>query len=209
MDPEICEVINPFFYDGQLINQPLGLHSIRTPRDFFPIINVIPTKGPVEFTKGGSRRNEWTANLLMKFLASYARKNPTLHIGVIAPYRAQVGLLKNLVKEHPKLRLQLERKLLRISTIHTFQGSEQDIIFYDMVDTAKTGAGQLYEGETGSRLVNVAISRAKSHLVIVGDLELLLDQRISMPLHMMRKSLRAYEVDWHARNTEDSQSLQN
>jgi superfamily I DNA and/or RNA helicase len=62
----------------------------------------------------------------------------------------------------------INEERVTVGTIHTFQGSERDIIIWDIVDTPQNDMGLLYKGETGERLVNVAISRAKSRLVIVG-----------------------------------------
>ena len=53
-------------------------------------------------------------------------------------------------------------------TIHTFQGSECDVIIWDIVDAFNEPIGILYKDENGERLVNVAVSRAKSKLIIVG-----------------------------------------
>jgi len=56
-----------------------------------------------------------------------------------------------------------------LGTVHAFQGSEADVIIWDLVDTRNHKIGRLYQQDTGDRLTNVAISRAKGKLVIVGD----------------------------------------
>jgi len=53
---------------------------------------------------------------------------------------------------------------IKAGTIHTFQGTESDIMIWDLVDSPRNRVGKLYMEETGERLVNVAISRAKSKL---------------------------------------------
>ena len=66
-------------------------------------------------------------------------------------------------------------KRLRIGTIHTFQGSECDVIIYDMVDCGilengrTSQIGKIYGGRDGERLLNVAVSRAKHKLIVVCD----------------------------------------
>jgi len=57
---------------------------------------------------------------------------------------------------------------IKPGTIHTFQGSECDVIIWDIVDAYNESIGILYKGECGERLVNVAVSRARSKLIIVG-----------------------------------------
>ena len=64
---------------------------------------------------------------------------------------------------------------VKIVTVHTFQGSECDVIIFDMVDCSKfekgqkTYFGKIYAGEQGEQLLNVAISRAKHKLIVVCD----------------------------------------
>ena len=58
---------------------------------------------------------------------------------------------------------------VKIGTIHSFQGSGFDVIIYDIVDNSEKNIGNLYKGINGERLVNVALSRAKHKLIIVGD----------------------------------------
>jgi hypothetical protein len=62
------------------------------------------------------------------------------------------------------------------STVHRFQGGERDIVVYDTVDTGR-GLTRLhrwftdgFEGSDGARLLNVAASRARDHLVVIGAL---------------------------------------
>ena len=61
---------------------------------------------------------------------------------------------------------------IKIGTVHTFQGSECDVIIFDMVDSwfendKKSYFGKIYAGEQGEQLLKVAISRARHKLIIV------------------------------------------
>ncbi len=65
------------------------------------------------------------------------------------------------------------------STVHRFQGGERDIVIYDTVDTGR-GVSPLnrwftesHAGSEGARLLNVAASRARDHLVVIGALDAL------------------------------------
>ena len=84
-------------------------------------------------------------------------------VGIITPYRAQANLLRVLVREK-----ELE-ELVRTGTVHGFQGAENDVIIFDFVeDTPKWKAGPLLLGQ-GSRLMNVAVTRARHRLFVVGS----------------------------------------
>ena len=100
-------------------------------------------------------------------------KNADFTIGVITPYKGQVSLLRALKRErgyddHFGSRV-------KIGTVHTFQGSECDIIIFDMVDcyVLENGhsnrLGKLYHDNGGERLLNVAVSRARHKLIVVCD----------------------------------------
>jgi len=90
-----------------------------------------------------------------------------IFVGIIAPYRDQIAMIKRLLKQPPLSPAAARR--LKVGTVHAFQGSEADIIIWDLVDSRHHRIGKLFHGEAGNRLVNVAISRAQGKLVIVGD----------------------------------------
>jgi superfamily I DNA and/or RNA helicase len=105
-------------------------------------------------------------------LLALLRNHPfigAINIGIVTPYRAQVNELNSLItkREWPKL----FTEKIKVGTIHSFQGSETDLLIFDLVESKHTKLGRLYMHETGERLVNVAISRAKSKLIIVGDIK--------------------------------------
>ena len=99
-----------------------------------------------------------------------AGKRPTDRLAVIAPYRAQVKALKGSLK----YRFGEEYEGL-VDTIHRFQGSQRPIVVFDTAVGAGKDPGIFYRGTGLSsqtcRLLNVALSRAQDHLVVVADLE--------------------------------------
>lgn len=94
----------------------------------------------------------------------------TDRLAVIAPYRAQVRALQGSLK----YRFGQEYEGLA-DTIHRFQGSQRPIVVMDTVAGAGKKPGYFYQG-TGldsqtCRLLNVALSRAQDHLVVVADVD--------------------------------------
>jgi ssDNA-binding Zn-finger/Zn-ribbon topoisomerase 1 len=84
-------------------------------------------------------------------------------IGIITPYRAQANLLTVLLKER-----RLETSV-SAGTIHSFQGLESDAIIFDFVeDEPNWKAGPLLI-EQGPKLINVAVTRAKHRLFVLGS----------------------------------------
>lgn len=89
-------------------------------------------------------------------------------IGIISPYKAQVKLLKNILDKYID-EIQ-ELKKLEIDTVDSFQGREKDLIILSLVrSNAENRIGFLKD----YRRLNVSISRAKSRLVIIGNIKML------------------------------------
>ncbi|HEX4355269.1 MAG TPA: C-terminal helicase domain-containing protein, partial [Polyangiales bacterium] len=88
-----------------------------------------------------------------------ARGVPADELGVIAPYDAQVRLLR------ASLRAAIDRGL-EVSTVDAFQGREKEAIVLDLVRSND-------DGELGFlrdvRRMNVALTRAKRFLIVIGD----------------------------------------
>ncbi|MEM0467474.1 MAG: AAA domain-containing protein [Candidatus Thermoplasmatota archaeon] len=86
-------------------------------------------------------------------------------IGVVTLFRAQMEL----IEEKLKL-LQIKYSMpITVGTAHRFQGDEKDIIIFSPAISTGAYPGTLQWIETTRQLINVAISRAKSLLIIVGD----------------------------------------
>jgi superfamily I DNA and/or RNA helicase len=101
-------------------------------------------------------------------------------VGVITGYGKQAEFLSNEVENAYFKNLQLNKNLT-IATVDSFQGSEKDIIIYDIVRSAKTkdnkGLGFL---EMPNR-INVALTRVKRLLIVVGDADYILNVNPSFP----------------------------
>lgn len=82
-------------------------------------------------------------------------------IGIISPYNAQVSLIKKSIQELGPI---------EVSTVDGFQGREKEVIIISLVRSNENGdVGFLRD----RRRMNVAITRPKRHLCIIGDLELM------------------------------------
>lgn len=95
-------------------------------------------------------------------------------IGVISPYAAQVQLIQSLVNDNPSLQKKLSDQCveLEVKSVDGYQGRERDVIIFSAVRSNRHGRiGFLQDW----RRMNVALTRAKSFSVVVGDLETLSD----------------------------------
>lgn len=122
---------------------------------------------------------------LNKIYPDNLKREKPLTIGVIAGYRGQVNLLKDSID------LQLYKNfattgeegksesLIEINTVDKFQGAERDIIIYDIVKSSKGGSSIGFLDDY--RRINVAFSRVKKLLIIVGDSEYILKRATLNP----------------------------
>lgn len=119
----------------------------------------------------GSISNAAEARLTLLTLQAYYEMigkerilSERLDVGIISPYRAQVQLLRQLVRKSEFFKP--FRSLISVNTVDGFQGQERDIIVISLVRSNN-------EGQIGFlrdlRRMNVAITRARMKLIILGD----------------------------------------
>ena len=108
-----------------------------------------------------------------------------LDVGIISPYRAQVQLLRRMLKQSEFFKP--FRRLISVNTVDGFQGQERDIIVISMVRSND-------EGQIGFlrdlRRMNVAMTRARMKLIILGDRSTLTRHPFYRKLWQYVKSLK-------------------
>ena len=117
---------------------------------------------------GESLRNPGEAEVVIKYVRSLAEKGiPLSTMGIITPYSAQVSLIRSLRNERLEdlLGEGVTQQDLEVSTVDGFQGREKDVIIISMVRSGGKSVGFLAE----NRRMNVAITRAKKHVALIGD----------------------------------------
>ncbi len=165
---------NKMFYEGRLKADPSVAQWLLTLADApdTRALEFIDTAGCgfEEQTNEETRShyNEEEYHILRQHLdrlltLSTEEERNILSIGIISPYREQVVFMQNKVKEdfdhYPDAQIEVD-------TIDSFQGQERDVIYISMVRSNDTGEiGFLKD----TRRMNVAMTRARKKLVIIGD----------------------------------------
>lgn len=107
-----------------------------------------------------------------------------IDVGLISPYRAQVQYLRYLIKRTPFFKP--FRHLISVNTVDGFQGQERDIIVISLVRSNDDGnIGFLRD----LRRMNVAMTRARMKLIIIGDVPTLTRHPFYRRLHSFINSL--------------------
>jgi len=100
--------------------------------------------------------------LVQQVLNNVKSEFPT--IAIISPYKQQVYLLKELLLNAPDLQIYADK--ISVNTIDSFQGQERDIVYISLTRSNAEGTiGFLSD----IRRMNVAMTRAKKKLVVIGD----------------------------------------
>jgi ATP-dependent RNA/DNA helicase IGHMBP2 len=115
--------------------------------------------------------NEAEAVRVVSLLNDIIRSDQVQSVGIISPYSSQVSLIKTMVAADQKL-LQLISKLKRplsieVNSVDGYQGRERDVIIVSTVRSNRQGRIGFLEDW---RRMNVAMTRAKCGLFVVGDL---------------------------------------
>lgn len=95
---------------------------------------------------------------------------PPGSIGIITPYRAQIAQIRQLLEEE-----KLSPDAYTIDTVERYQGGARDIILISLCTNAERQLQALsaLSAEGVDRKLNVAMTRARSHLVVLGNKEIL------------------------------------
>ena len=124
-----------------------------------------------QLTDSMSRINKDEATLLVSTLQKYIEKigkervlDESIDFGLISPYKSQVQYIRGLIKRNVSFKP--FRRLITVHTVDGFQGQERDVIMISLVranDKGRIG----FLGDL--RRMNVAITRARMKLMILGD----------------------------------------
>ncbi len=178
MHRDIADFPNNRFYGGKLI-EALEAQQSPIPLDIQPRESQFQElfgKSRVVFIPSRrdpkSKLNDDEAILakeLVKVVAEMHGPNFNINrsVGVITPYRAQIA---NILRDIPP-----DLQEVAVDTVERFQGSERDVIILSLAvkSTAQLANMQSMNRAGVDRKLNVALTRAKSHLIILGNEEVL------------------------------------
>ena len=195
MNEEIMAFPSRWFYHSRLQAAPEAAHRQVSPLD--TPLTWIDTSEKSEFgiqnselsecgskprtpnaelrTKSGSITNAQEARIVIHALRDYIEmispqkiESERIDFGIITPYRGQARLLRRLLKMQHYFR-KLKRHIA-VGTVDGFQGQERDVIVISLVrDNADGAIGFLRD----LRRMNVAMTRARMKLIIVGNAQTL------------------------------------
>ena len=175
MNDAIMRFSSDWFYNGQVDSAPevkyRSILDFDTPMTWIDTakLDIDSHEELVGETYGRINRAEaqLTIDTLQQYFERLGRHHvldERLDVGIISPYRAQVQLLRRMLRKNAYFKPL--RHLITVNTVDGFQGQERDIIVISLVRNND-------EGQIGFlrdlRRMNVAITRARMKLFIMGD----------------------------------------
>ena len=194
MNRQIMQFSSDWFYGGSL--KAADEVKVRGILDFDTPMEWIDTS-QMDFDEqvqgaGCSKVNVKEADFFVARLEEYVSRiglerilDERIDFGLISPYKAQVRYMRQIVKRSAVLR-QL-REVLTVDTIDGFQGQERDVVFISLVRSNDDGSiGFLSD----LRRMNVAITRARMKVVVIGNASTLCHHKFYAKRHAYIQSLR-------------------
>lgn len=171
MHPDISQHPSSTFYSGKLRDGPdmakltsQAWHedALLKPFRFFSV------RGQERSSRGHSFANTDEASVAVSIYDRLRRSAPSVNfdgrIGCVTMYKGQVNELKRVFQA--RYGHDIDQRI-DFNTVDGFQGQEKDIIILSCVRSGERGLGFL----TDARRINVAVTRAKSNLFIIGNAE--------------------------------------
>ena len=165
MHPAISDFPNRIFYEGRLVDgitaadrpNPAGLlwNDWEVPMAFLPV-NGDELLSPDGASKENPAEAGWVAKILENLL--HAGDLEETDIGIITPYAGQVRAIRDALPER--------NDSVEVHTVDGYQGREKEVIIFSCVRSNSDGiVGFLSD----ARRLNVALTRAKRGLIVIGD----------------------------------------
>lgn len=189
--PHIIAFANRQFYGGRL--------RIHTQSHELEPITPERVSGNHRRNADGSATNDEQIRRALQLLVELASKYPKNTIGLVAPYRAFIDDVLDILHTNPAftiLREKLERQELIIGTAHRFQGSEVDYLIFATV-IGDNSSGRERGWVENPNLFNVSITRARRKLIV------LLSPVFEKHLSLTRRLLKAKPISSDESNVDE------
>lgn len=145
-------------------------------------VNFLQT--PIDKTHLHGKINRHEAALIAEIIPLFRQmyQNKSISIGVITPYRSQIATILHTLQSK-----NIDLSAVQIDTVERFQGAAKDIVILSLCLNDKHQLANLVSlsAEGVDRKFNVALTRARQHLVVLGNPEILkLDERYKAFMEM-------------------------
>ena len=169
------DISNEIAYEGRMFNETYANTSnISLSMEKSQWLDI---KGPEKGMKDHyvAAQGEKAVEL---FAEAFNKHGTDTSLYVISPFKSVINQFKTALNKHLSKNFQVEKKKLKefidksCGTVHTFQGKEANEVILLLGCDQKSGMGAAFWVGSGPNILNVAASRAKYRITIIGDKEL-------------------------------------
>jgi len=165
---DIIDFSNEHFYNGRL-RVATRYENLNLLSRSEPAIRWIDVTGKVSRPSGGGALNEVEAKAVVGELNRLVEQGYSGSVGVVSPFRAQANRVRDLVNQDDRLSTRIVDLEFLANTVHKFQGDEREVMLFSPVVSAGIQEKTLVWLQNNRYLFNVAVTRARSALIVVGD----------------------------------------
>jgi superfamily I DNA and/or RNA helicase len=188
MHPNIGKFVSESFYDGLvLMGSRTHLNRLELPAPYNKEVVFFDTSNsnnPYEQIEGYSAKNNIEAEAVCEIILPklFEHNISPSSIAIIAPYKSQVANIQQYLKNSSSCNF----KNIDISTLDSFQGKEYDIIIFSFTRSSNHRKAPIVNRRKkftkvgfldDARRLNVAFSRAKKKLILIGNSSTLIDKK--------------------------------
>lgn len=183
---EIIEFSNGEFYDGKL-RVATKYDRLSCPRNNQAGIRWIDVAGQtVRPSNGGAYNDAEVREILNELRRLVIDNNYRGSVGIVTPFRVQADRIREAIEKIPDMKEYLYGKNdFLVDTVHKFQGDERDVMIFSPVISVGTKDGAISFLNNTGNLFNVAITRARAVLIVVGDLNYCAGCKVSYMEHFV------------------------
>lgn len=166
---DIIEFSNQFFYEGRL-RVATRYENLKFLDNNGTGVRWVHVNGKVSRPGAGGAVNPLEADALAQTLRRLVvEQGYSGTVGVVSPFRAQADLIRQQVAKDAELEHCLINADFLVDTVHKFQGDERDVMVFSPVLSDGITQGAISFLRNNGNLFNVAITRARAMLLVVGD----------------------------------------
>ena len=161
--PSIIGYSNDMFYGGvmgQRLEVKTDIGHLKGNPQGIVLVNVIGKQ-----VNDNVNVNEAEVRKAIELAVKAAQTYPDVSIGIVTPFRHQAEKINSMIPANYADRIEA-------NTVHKYQGDEKDVMIYSLVVTSSSPDRKIFWIDNiVPNLVNVAVTRAKSTLYVVGNLD--------------------------------------
>lgn len=169
MCEQICNFVSDLFYEGKVKSKKQGCGDLVICSD--PLLDYHTPIVIHHVDDDGEQTSDKEADFIAETIAEFLKKGlPAEEIAVLSPFRAQAANIRRKIKKHTAISEE-QAKQITADTVDKMQGQEREVIIFTLVAGNLDYMAEMAEFLYNSNKLNVAFSRAKSKLIIVGNID--------------------------------------